>query len=90
MEVADQEVTVAVVVPNFTVLVPWAEPKLVPVIVTDVPGVPDVGLSEVMLGVVEALIVITTSVMEFAGKLMVKLLLSPEIELCATELLPWP
>jgi hypothetical protein len=60
------------------------------VIVTEVPGVPEVGLSDVMFGVVEELVVITMSVMEFAGRLMVKLLLSSEIELCATELLPWP
>jgi hypothetical protein len=35
---------------NFTVLVPWVAPKLVPVIVTDVPTTPDVGFRLVMLG----------------------------------------
>lgn len=63
---------------------------MLPVIVTDVPGVPEVGLTEAMLGVADELVVITMSVIEFAGRLMVKLPLSPEIELCATELLPWP
>src|SRR6266849_5150278 len=35
---------------NVTVLVPWVVPKFVPVIVTDVPTVPDVGFRFVMLG----------------------------------------
>src|SRR5205807_10031308 len=35
-----------------TVLEPWLAPKLVPVIVTEVPIPPDVGLRLVMLGVV--------------------------------------
>jgi hypothetical protein len=34
---------VAVVVLNFTVLVPWVDPKFVPVIVTDAPTAPVVG-----------------------------------------------
>ena len=42
---------VAVVVLNFTVLVPWVAPKLVPVIVTDAPTAPEVGDRLVMLGV---------------------------------------
>jgi hypothetical protein len=50
MEVADHEVTVAVVLPNFTVLVPCVAPKLVPVMVTEVPGVPEVGLRELIAG----------------------------------------
>src|SRR5512138_3610219 len=48
--VADQLVGVAVVPLNFTVLVPCVAPKFVPVIVTDVPTGPLVGVSVVMLG----------------------------------------
>src|SRR5439155_3770780 len=48
--VADQLVGVAVVPLNVTVLVPWAAPKFVPVIVTDVPTGPLVGARLVMLG----------------------------------------
>ena len=52
MEVALQLVIiVAVVVLNFTVLVPCVAPKFVPVIVTDAPTAPDVGERLVMLGV---------------------------------------
>jgi len=51
MEVAFQLVGVADVPLNFTVLAPCVEPKLVPVIVTDVPTGPDVGDRVVMLGV---------------------------------------
>ena len=52
IEVALQLViVVAVVVLNFTVLVPWVEPKAVPVIVTDAPTAPDVTDRLVMLGV---------------------------------------
>ena len=43
-------IVVAVVVLNFTVLVPWVEPKFVPVIVTDAPTAPVVGDKLVMLG----------------------------------------
>jgi hypothetical protein len=51
IEVALQLViAVAVVVLNFTVLVPCVEPKLVPVIVTDAPTAPVVGDRLVMLG----------------------------------------
>src|SRR6516225_10870651 len=50
MFVADQLVGVAVVPLNFTVLVPWVVPKLVPVIVTDVATGPLVGDRLVMLG----------------------------------------
>jgi len=49
IEVAFQLVGVAVVPLNVTVLVPWVEPKFVPVIVTDVPTGPDVGDKLVML-----------------------------------------
>src|SRR6267154_2133798 len=51
MLVALQLVGVAVVPLNLTVLVPCVAPKFVPVIVTDVPTAPDVGLTLVMLGV---------------------------------------
>ena len=51
IEVALQLViVVAVVVLNFTVLVPWGEPKFVPVIVTEAPTAPEVGDKLVMLG----------------------------------------
>ena len=43
-------IAVAVVVLNFNVLVPWVEPKLVPVIVTDAPTAPVVGERLVILG----------------------------------------
>jgi len=50
IDVALQLETVAVVELNFTVPVPWAEPKFVPVIVTDAPTAPEVGDKLVMLG----------------------------------------
>jgi hypothetical protein len=51
IDVALQLVIVVAVVPlNATVLVPCVDPKLVPVIVTDVPTAPDVGDKLVMLG----------------------------------------
>jgi hypothetical protein len=50
MLVALQVVAVAVVPLNVTVLVPWGEPKPVPVMVTDVPTGPDVTDKLVMLG----------------------------------------
>ena len=43
IDVALQLVGVALVPLNFTSLVPWVAPKLVPVIVTDVPTGPEVG-----------------------------------------------
>jgi len=49
--VALQLVGVALVPANVTVLVPFVEPKLAPVIVTSVPTAPEVGLRFVMLGV---------------------------------------
>ena len=51
IDVALQLVGVAAVPLNLTVLVPWVEPKFVPVIVTDVPTAPEVGDRLVMLGV---------------------------------------
>lgn len=50
IEVALHVVGVAVVPLNFTVLVPCVEPKFVPVIVSAVPIVPDVGDKVVILG----------------------------------------
>jgi len=49
MLVALQLVGVAAIPLNFTVLVPCVAPKFAPVIVTDVPRTPDVGLRLVML-----------------------------------------
>jgi len=53
MLVALQLVGVAAVPLNVTVLVPWLAPKFVPVIVTDVPTCPEVGLKLVILGTTE-------------------------------------
>src|SRR5260221_200028 len=51
IDVAPQlAIVVAVVVLNFTVLVPWVVPKFVPVIVTDAPTAPVVGDRLVMFG----------------------------------------
>jgi hypothetical protein len=50
MEVAFQFVGVATAAPNVTVLLPCDPPKPVPVIVTEVPTVPDLVESEVMTG----------------------------------------
>ena len=50
MLVALQLVGVAVVPLKVTVLVPFVEPKFVPVIVTGVPATPDVGLTLVIEG----------------------------------------
>src|SRR2546426_8772843 len=47
---AVQLVGVAAVPLNLTVLVPWVEPKFVPVIVTEVPTEPEAGFKLVMLG----------------------------------------
>lgn len=55
IEVALQLVTVvAGVLLNVTALVPCVVPKFIPVIVTDVPTAPDVGVRLVMLGAAEA------------------------------------
>jgi len=51
IEVALQALAVAFVPPKVTVLVPWLEPKFVPVIVMVVPTVPDVGETSVIFGV---------------------------------------
>ena len=51
MLVADHDVGVAVVPLNFTVLVPCADPKFVPVIVTAAPTAPVVGDSDEMVAV---------------------------------------
>jgi len=52
MLVADQLVGVAVVPLNFTVLVPFVDPKLAPAIVTDVPIGPLAGVRPTMVGAV--------------------------------------
>jgi len=49
IEVFDHEFTVAAVDPKFTV--PWLLPKFAPVMVTAVPGLPEVGLMVEMEGV---------------------------------------
>ncbi len=43
MDVALQPVGVALVPLNVTVLVPWLDPNVVPVMVTEVPAGPEVG-----------------------------------------------
>jgi hypothetical protein len=50
MLVALQLLGVAVVPLKLTVLVPWVEPKLLPLIVTDVPTAPEVGARLLILG----------------------------------------
>lgn len=50
MELELQVVTLAVVPLNFTVLVPWLEPKDEPAIVTEAPTAPEVGERLVILG----------------------------------------
>ncbi len=50
MLVALQVVIVATVPLKFTVLLPWDDPKFVPVIVTAAPTAPDVGDKELMVG----------------------------------------
>jgi hypothetical protein len=50
MLVADQLVGVAVIPLNVTVLVPLVAPKFVPVIVTEVPAAPVLGLMLVIVG----------------------------------------
>ena len=52
MLVALQLVGVATAPLNVTVLVPCVAPKLVPVIVTDVPTIPEFGLRLVILGLI--------------------------------------
>jgi hypothetical protein len=54
MLVALQLVAVAVVPLNLTVLVPWVEPKPVPVIVIEAPEAPEVGDRVVILGAATA------------------------------------
>ena len=50
-EVAVADVTVAAVEPKITVLLPAVVLKFVPVMVTEVPGAPEVGLIALMVGV---------------------------------------
>lgn len=49
MDVVVHDIIVAVVPLNLTVLLPWLEPKPVPVIITVVPVFPEVGLTAVTL-----------------------------------------
>jgi len=65
MLVALQLVGVAAVPLNVTVLLPCAAPKFVPVIVTEVPTTPDVGLKLVMLGT--AAVTVTRAEAVFVG-----------------------
>ena len=51
IEVVLQLVGLALVALKATVLVPWVEPKLVPVILTDVPTPPEVGDKAIIFGV---------------------------------------
>lgn len=60
MLVAFQLVAVAVVPLNFTVLVPWEEPKPLPVIVTLAPTAPDVGDKLVTLTTVKLAPLVST------------------------------
>jgi hypothetical protein len=55
MLVALQLVGVAVVVLNLSVLLPWVEPKFVPVIVTEAPTAPEVGERLVIPGEAKAM-----------------------------------
>ena len=50
IDVALQLVGIAAVPLKVTVLVPWVDPKLVPVMVTEVPTTPEVGNRLVMFG----------------------------------------
>jgi hypothetical protein len=50
MLVAEAAVTVALVAPKYTMLLPAVVLKRVPVSVTDAPGMADAGLKEVMTG----------------------------------------
>jgi hypothetical protein len=54
MLVALHVVTVAVVVLNLTVLVPWVDPNAVPAIVTEAPTAPDVGVRLEIVGAAAA------------------------------------
>jgi hypothetical protein len=58
MLVALQLVTVAGVPLNVTVLVPWADPKFVPVIVTVAPTAPEVGFRLVIVGALVLVLVL--------------------------------
>jgi hypothetical protein len=59
MLVAPQLVGVATVPLNVTVLVPCVAPKFVPVIVTEVPTVPEFGLRLVIFGFVAVTVKLT-------------------------------
>jgi hypothetical protein len=59
--VALQLVAVAATPPNVTVLVPCVAPKFAPLIVTELPTNPEVGLKLVMLGAGAALLTLTAT-----------------------------
>jgi hypothetical protein len=61
MLVALQLVGVAAVPLNLTVLLPWVAPKFAPLMVTDAPSNPAVGLNPVILGALLVLLTITTT-----------------------------
>ena len=103
IEVALQLVGVAEVPLNFTVLVPCVEPKVVPVIVTDVPTGPDVGERLVILGatanatpLLARLLTVTTRLPVVAPlgtgttiEVALQLVGVPAVPLNATVLVPW-
>ena len=105
IEVALQVVGVAVVPLNFTVLEPWDAPKFVPLMVTAVPTVPEVGASPEIAGVGSTVkltpllalpLTVTTTfpVVAEAGtgtliEVAAQLVGLPETPLKVTVLLPW-
>ena len=83
IEVFDQAVTAARLPPKLTVLDPWEEPKLDPLMVTEDPAAPEVGLMVEMVGeVVTPLFERTMPYSVYAGTVTVKLLPSPPMVLC--------
>jgi hypothetical protein len=83
IDVFDHEVTEATVPPKLTVPDPWEEPKPDPLIVTDDPAAPEVGLMEEMVGEeVTPLVERTMPYSVYAVTVTVKLLPSPPMVLC--------
>ena len=79
----DHEVIEARAPPKLTVLAPWEAPKFDPLIVTDDPAAPEVGLMEEMVGeVVTPLVERRMPYSVYAGTVTVKVLPSPPIMLC--------
>ena len=77
MDEADHEVTAALVPPKLTVLDPCDDPKFEPLMVTDDPAAPEVGLREVMLGAVVPLDEVRIPNSVYAGTVTVKVLPNP-------------